>query len=89
MLNSGIAVEIKHFLKIHDREKVSVCKRFMNPRNVFTEPSESYAGLNIMIVDGIREDAEEEVFDLSDAKYKLLRLAYREYFILQLMFHQM
>lgn len=89
LLNSGIAVEIKQFLKIDDRE-VIVCYRFLNPRNLFTEPIESYEGLNIMLVNGINyEQAEEEVFDLTDVKYKLVRLPYNQYFILQPMLHQM
>lgn len=52
LLNSGIAVEIKQFLKIDDRE-VIVCYRFLNPRIFFTEPIKSYEGLGIMLVNGI------------------------------------
>lgn len=89
LLNSGIAVEIKKFLKIDDRE-VIVCYRFLNPRNFFTEPIESYEGLGIMLVNGINyQEAEEEVFELTDVKYKLVRLPYNQYFILQPMIHHM
>lgn len=85
LLNSGQAVEIQHFLKIEDRE-VIVCKVFRNARDFFTEPIASCAGLGIMLVDGTGD--EEIAFDLTEVKYKLVRLPYQQFFVLIPMIHQ-
>lgn len=74
--SSGVPLQIQWFTRVNGAVKI-IAKKFLNPRNFFTEPQESLKDLGIMLVDPPGDEL--FMFDQQDVKHKFVRLPYRDY----------
>lgn len=87
MLVSGIPIQIVRFA-LYNGENVIFAKHFLNIRNFFDNPVQSSVHLGILLVDGIVSE-EVVMYNISEVDYKLVRLPYKEHFVLQPMLHHL
>lgn len=85
---SGVPVEVQGF-GIVDNVNVLFAKRFLNLENFFVEPLESMNSLGIMLVDAPAPDDEIFTYKVEDVNCKLLRLPYKERFVIIPMLHNL
>lgn len=82
--SSGAPLQIQRFTIVDGSVKI-IAKKFLNPRNFFTEPVESLNALGIMLVDTPGDEL--FMFDREDVKYKFVCLPYEDNFVLIPMLH--
>lgn len=85
MLSSGVPIQIERFCRAENGDNIVFAKTFLNARDFFTDPVPSTTSLGIYLVDGVSVD--EHVFLTSDIVYKLVRLPYKDLWILSPMLH--
>lgn len=86
MLSSGIPIEVQGFGVVNE-ENVLFGKHFENLENFFTEPIESMNNLGVMLVDA--PGNEIFIHKVEDVDYKLIRLPYRDRFVIMPMLHHL
>lgn len=86
LTSSDIPVEVQEFV-IHENEEYIIGKRFTNPRNFFTEPHESMDYFLIFLVHP--PGNEIFYFKREEVRCKLMRLPYRECFVLIPLLHHL
>lgn len=85
---SGVPVEVQGF-GIVNNVNVLFAKPFLNLENFFVEPVESMNTLGIMLVDAPAPDDEIFTYKVEDVDYKLVRLPYKDRFVIIPMLHHL
>lgn len=86
LLNSNIPIEVQGFFD-YEGESFIIAKKFVNPRNYYTEPFESMDFMGILLVDPPSD--ETFYFKTDDVKYKFMRLPDNEFFVLIPLLHHL
>lgn len=84
MLHSGDAIEVHGFIQ-HDGESFVLAKKFTNPECFFEAPVNSASTLGIILVS--QPSQELFAFKTEEVNYKLMRLPYKDQFVLIPMLH--
>lgn len=86
LTSSDIPVQVQGFFT-HEDEEYIIGKRFTNPRNFFTEPYASMEHFLIFLVDP--PENESFYYKREEVHCKLMRLPYRESFVLIPLLHHL